>query len=710
MRTLPTIAVATLSACCPQLTADHPRSTVVTAPTPPVAARRSHSIGSPNGTRDDPYYWLRDDTRKDPEVLAYLAAENAYARAVMEDSAATEQAVFDELRARTAEDDTSVPVFEDGYWHYRRVVAGKQHPIYARRQGSMSSPEEILVDGNQLATGHAFYVIGAVRTSPDGRYVAWTDDAIGRRQFVLHVRDLRDGRMLSDRAIDLAPEIEWSNDNQTIFFVGKDPTTLRESRVVRHPLGGSDTVVFEERDETFSLSIGATKSHRYIAVMSAATDSTETRLIDADRPSEPPRVFRPREPNHRYNLDHLDGRFVVVTNLNARNFRVVEVAADRGSDTASWRELYPHRSDVLIENVAVYHGFLAASIRSGGLAKIEVRTPDRAPVLLDAPDPAYAMEVIDTPDRDAKRFRFAYQSLTTPSTIYEADPSGSNRTQLKREPVPTYDPAGYASEYIHATASDGTKIPISVVYKKSTPRDGSAPLLLLGYGSYGVSLSPGFRSSWVSLLDRGWVCAIAHIRGGQEMGRAWYEDGRLLHKRNTFTDFIAATEHLVTGRYGARDRIYAMGGSAGGLLIGAVANLRPDLYRGMVALVPFVDVVTTMLDESIPLTTGEFTEWGNPKQKAFYDYMLGYSPYDNVRATRYPALYVKTGLWDSQVQYYEPAKWVAKLRATKTDRNVLVFDIDMSAGHGGAAGRYDRLRDFARVAAFLLRVDRRGAQ
>jgi oligopeptidase B len=571
----------------------------------------------------------------------------------------------------------------------------------------MQAPEEVLLDGNALAAGHPFYAIGGYRVSRDGRTLAWGDDTVGRNQYTLHVKDLRTGQVLPDTAANISPSFAWTSDGKTLFYVGKDPTTLRTDRVFKHPLGGKPEVIYKEDDGQYYVYVDTTKSRRYIILGAEATTNSEARLIDADRPGAP-QVFLPRAKDHLYYLDHLDGRFVMRTNADAKNFRLVEIAPGKQGDRRAWKDLVPHSPDVLVENFALYRGFLAVSVRTGGLRKVRVLPKGKPAFFLDAPDAAYAMTVTDTPDAGARRVRFAYDSLTTPRSVYEADVATKERTLLKQQPVPTYDGARYASEYLHATAKDGTKIPISVVYREDTPRDGTAPLLVYGYGSYGFSMEPWFNSTAVSLLDRGWVFANAHVRGGQEMGRAWYEDGKLMKKVNTFTDFIAATEHLVAQRYGKRDQVFAMGGSAGGLLVGAVINLRPDLYRGVVAQVPFVDVVTTMLDESIPLTTNEFDEWGNPKaNKETYDYMLSYSPYDNVRAAAYPSIFVQTGLWDSQVQYFEPAKWVARLRAAKTDDNLIVMDVDMSSGHGGASGRFDRLKQTARALAFLLHVRER---
>ncbi len=665
---------------------------------------RAHDVTSPNGTRSDPYYWLRDDTRKDPDVLGYLGAENAYGAAMLEPARSTEDQLFAEMRGRVADADVSAPVLDDGYWYYEREQAGKQYSIYARRKGSMTAPEEVLLDGNQLATGHSFYAIGDYAVSRDGTLLAWTDDVVGRNQFTLHVKNLVTGAVLADSATDIAPTLVWANDNETLFYVGKDPTTLREDRVLRHRLGGAHELVYQEKDGSYYVDVAPTKSRRFIAIHLDATTMSETQLVDADHPATAPRVFLPRTEDHLYEVDHVDHRFVIRTNEHAENYRVVSVAEGRQADRKAWKPLVPHRADALVEDIAVYRDFVAASVRIGGLRRVQVVPGKGKSFFIDATDPAYAMTLVDTPGAAGHAVRYAYDSLVAPTQVFELDVDTRARRLVDDEPVPTYDPSKYTSEYVHATAHDGTKIPISVVYRKDLARDGSAPLLVYGYGAYGSSVEPDFRQYRTSLLDRGWVCAIAHVRGGEEMGHAWYEAGKLLHKRNTFDDFVAATEFLVAQKYAAADRVFAEGASAGGLLIGAVANLRPDLYRGLVAWVPFVDVVTTMLDPSIPLVTNEYEEWGDPTEKPAYDYMLGYSPYDNVSAQAYPAMYVRTGLWDSQVQYYEPAKWVAKLRARKTDDHLLVLETDMHAGHGGASGRFDSLREQARAYAFMLHV------
>jgi len=670
---------------------------------PPVAARRPHDVVSPHGTRSDPYFWLRDDSHEDPEVLAYLEAENAYARAMLARTKPLEDTLVAEARARLDEASTSVPVLEDGYYYYERYEPGKQHQIYARKQ-TLDGSEEVLLDGNALAAGKKFYVIGDYAVSRDGKLLAWTEDLVGRNQYTLRVKNLATGQLLPDTASNLAPSVVWANDNKTLFVVGRDATSLREDRVIRHVLGGPDEVAYREDDASYYVDVGVTKSHRYITINLDATTLSETRLIDADKPASPPAVFLPRKDDRIYEVEHLDDRFVVRTNDGGDNFRIVAMPPGKQGDPRAWQTIVPHRDDTFIEDFAVYRGFIAAGVRRDGLARIRVVPANRPAFEVDASDPTYAMSLVATPDPATSRVRYAYDSLTSPHTVFEVDPATGKRTELQRERVPTYDPTKYASEYVRVPAKDGAQIPVSLVHKKTTPRDGTAPLLLLGYGAYGDSLDPEFDRERTSLVDRGWIVAIAHVRGGAELGDAWYEAGRLLAKQTTFTDFIAVTEFLVARSYAARDRVFAEGGSAGGLLVAAVANMRPELYRGMIAWVPFVDVVTTMLDESLPLVTNEYEEWGDPREKEAYDYMLAYSPYDNVRAQAYPALYVRTGISDGLVPYHEPAKWVAKLRATKTDRNLLLFETDMNAGHVGVTGRYDSIREEARAYAFLLAV------
>ncbi len=676
-----------------------------TQPMPPVAPRRPHDVVSPHGTRVDPYYWLRDDTRREPAVLAYLRAEDAYATAMLAPAQRLEDAIVREARARVDEEATTAPELEDGYWYYAKYARGQQHPIYVRRKGAMSAPEEVLLDGNALAAGHPYFAVGDYEVSRDGKLLAWTDDVVGRNEYSLHVKRLGSGEVLADTATSIAPTLVWANDNTTVFYVGKDPATLREDRVMRHAIGGgTHELVYREHDPQFYVDVSRTKSRKHILVELDATTTSETRLVDADRPTAAPRVFIPRRDDHIYAVEHVGKRFVMRTNDSADNFRIVEVAAARAADRTRWRTLLPHRSDALVESFVAYDSFVAANVRVGGLSRVQVIPNKGKPFFIDGNAAAFVMTLEDTDDATATRVRYAYDSLVAPTTTYEQDIASHVRSVVHQDLAPTYDANRYQPEYLHAKSSDGARIPISLVYRKDTKLDGTAPLLVVGYGAYGEAIEPTFQRTRVSLLDRGWVFAIAHVRGGSELGDAWYKAGRLLEKKHTFEDFITVTEHLIAQRYAARDRVFAEGASAGGLLVGAIANMRPDLYRGLVAWVPFVDVVTTMLDPTIPLVTNEYDEWGDPRDKAAHDYMLGYSPYDNVRAQDYPALYVRTGLFDSQVQYYEPAKWVAKLRAMKTDDKLLIFETDWTSGHAGKSGRFDAINEQARAYAFMLHV------
>ena len=661
--------------------------------------------------RTDDYYWLRDDSRQSPRVLEYLARENDYTQAVLAPYAALEEALYEELIARLSPEDASVPVLYRGYWYYTRFAAGSEYLIYARRQGSMDSPEQVLLDGNELAKDQDYFEIGDYAVSPDGNLFAYTLDVVGRRQYVLRIKDLRDGRTLADAVANVEAQIVWAADNNTVLYIEKDPVTLLSVRLRAHRLGtepASDPLVYEELDHSYYLSVDKSRSEQFLLVCSSSTDQTEWRYVYADDAELRCHIVLPREPDHEYDVEHLGEDFIIRTNWKAPNFRIVRTPIAAAADKRSWQDVVAHRDQVFVEDFEISNRYLAVNERSGGLLKIRIHDwlgeLDLAGDTVVASDePSYAMTLVPIPDIDSRVLRYEYTSLTTPRTIYDYDMATSERQWKKTDAVlGGFDATNYQTQYLFATARDQTPVPVSLAYRKGTRLDGSAPLYLHGYGSYGYCVNPRFRSSWVSLMDRGFVVAIAHVRGGQEMGRKWYDDGRLLKKRNTFTDFIDVTDELVRMGYGARDKVCAQGASAGGLLMGAVANMAADRYRAIVARVPFVDVVTTMLDESIPLTTNEFDQWGDPRQKKYYDYMLSYSPYDNVRAQNYPAMLVFTGLWDSQVQYYEPAKWVAKLRARKTDRNPLLFSIDVNAGHGGKSGRFQSFRDTAREYTFLL--------
>jgi len=679
---------------------------------PPVAAVRPHIVASPHGDRTDPYYWLRDDERTNPDVLAYLAAENAYRERSVATAKPFENALYEEIISRVKQDDSSVPYRVHGYWYHTRFAPGQEHPIFGRRKGSLEAPEDVMLDVNELAVGHDYYRIGAMEISPDSEWLAFCEDTVGRRQYTLRFKNLRTGEILETAIPDVESDLAWANDNRTILYVAKDPETLLGLYVKKHVLGQDprhDTLAFEQTDKSFYTGVSKSKSERFIFIHMESTVSSEWQYAHADDPALEFRTFLPHERDHEYQLEHLGDAFIVRTNWQAKNFRLMQVPIGREDDRAGWRDVVAHRDDTFIEDFDVFNGFLAVSVRSGGLAKISIApwapgaAQGGAEFFIASDEPAYATSLSINTELDTELVRYAYSSLTTPTTIYDYNVRTGEKILLKRDPVVgSFDPTNYRTDFLFAPGRDGTRIPVSLVYRNGLVRDGSAPLLQYAYGAYGLSTEPSFSSARLSLIDRGFIYAIAHVRGGQEMGRAWYDNGRKLHKINSFADFIDVTRHLVAERYAAKDKVFAMGGSAGGLLMGAIANLSPEDYRGIVAQVPFVDVVTTMLDDSIPLTTNEYDEWGNPNEREDYDYMLSYSPYDNVRAQGYPAMFVTTGLWDSQVQYYEPAKWIAKLRASKTDQNPVFLHIDMEAGHGGKSGRFQRYREIAMEYAFVL--------
>ena len=676
-------------------------------PSPPVAAKKAHDVKAPHGAvRQDEYYWLRDDTRENEEMLGYVKAENAYADAVLAPTKALQEKLYGEIVGRIKQDDATVPYRLRGYWYYTRFETGKDYAINARRKGSMDAPEEILFDQNTMAEGKGYFSLGESEVSQDNELVAWAEDDIGRRQYVLRVKNLRTGEIYADRVENIEPNLVWADDNRTIYYIEKDPTTLLSKRVKAHVLGtpaSQDRLVYEEADDSFYMGISRTRSDKYICIGLGSTVSSEVRCTPAAKPGEFA-VLAPRQRDFEYEADHLNGRWVIRTNWDAKNFRLMTMADDQAwGDRARWTELVAHDNSVFIEDFKLFNRFLAIDERSGGLRRLRTVTDDGRSEFVTTDEAAYTMGLGVNSEPDTDWLRYGYTSLTTPNTVYEVNMKTGERKLLKRDPVlGDFDPANYVTERLWATARDGTKVPVSVVYRKGFKKDGTAAMLQYAYGSYGISSDPRFSATILSLLDRGMVYSIAHIRGGQEMGRAWYEDGKLLEKKNTFTDFIDVTRFLVKEGYSAKDRVAGLGGSAGGLLMGAVANMAPEDYTLLIAQVPFVDVVTTMLDESIPLTTNEYDEWGNPSEKKYYDYMLSYSPYDNVERKAYPALFVGTGLWDSQVQYYEPAKWVARLRDRKTDQHPLLFRTNMEAGHGGKSGRFRRFREISEYYAFLL--------
>ncbi|MGK7297199.1 MAG: S9 family peptidase [Candidatus Wenzhouxiangella sp. M2_3B_020] len=711
--TRPRIAVlaATLTIGCFLLTGcedNHPQESA--QPVPPDAERRDHVVSAPAGDRVDPYYWIRDDDRNDPDVLALLRSENAYTEAVLQDVRPMVEDLEAEMRARIPGDQTGAPYFDGGYWYYTRYEAGGEYPIHARRKGSLDADEEILLDGNALGEGKDFFRIGGMDVSPDGSRLVWLQDVVGRRQFRMFVKDLDSGEV-ADTGIGGVSSASWAADGRSLFYVENDPDTLRSFRVRRHWPGRDrkDQTLYEEHDTAFYTTVGRTRSDRFNYVFLRSTTAHEMRIVDGADPAATLDVFLAREEGHEYSADHVGDHWIIRTNWQAPNFRIMRVDEHRHADRAAWVEVIAHRDEVFVHEFDPFETFLAIAERADGLRRLRIvdhASGEQRVLAFD--EEAYVAQLGRNPEPDRRKLQFAYTSLTTPQTTWELDLDTGERRLLKRLEVGgEFDPDDYTTRRLWTEARDGTPIPVSLVRHVDTPMDGSAPLYQYAYGSYGASSEPAFSSQRLSLLDRGFIYAVAHVRGGQEMGRSWYEQGRLLNKRNTFTDFIDVTADLVERGIVDGERVFAMGGSAGGLLMGAVANLAPERYAGIVAHVPFVDVVTTMLDESIPLTTNEFEEWGNPKDLEFYRYMLSYSPYDNVESQDYPAMLVTTGLWDSQVQYWEPVKWVARLRDRKTDDNPLLLQVNMEAGHGGRSGRYRRLSEAALEYAFVL--DRAGA-
>jgi len=676
---------------------------------PPSAAVRSHDIASPAGTRNDPYYWLRDDKRQNPEVLSYLNAENAYTASVMAHTQPEQDSLYEELVARIKPDDSTVPARKNGFWYYVRYVEGKDYPIYARRKGSTDAPEQVMLDGNAMAAaaGTGYFQIGNPEVTHDGRILAYGLDTIGRRQYRLKFKNLETGEMLKDEVENVEPNFAWANDGKTVLYVEKDPVTLLSVRVKKHVLGTdpkSDPVVYEEKDHAFYLGVDKSRSDRYLWIDLQSTVSTEQWYADANDPKLKFKVVVPRERDHEYEAEDLGSDFILRTNWKAKNFRIVRAPMKTVADRATWQDVIPARDDAFVHGFTTFSDYLVVNDRTNALRRITVkRWSDGRESIISADEPSYALFLGENPEPDTRTLRYVYSSLSTPRSVYDVDLSSGEKKLMKRDEVRGgFDPENYRTEFVWAPSRDGKKIPVSILYRKGFQKGSDSPLLQYAYGSYGISTDPTFNGNVLSLVDRGFVYAVAHIRGGQEMGRAWYEDGKLLNKKNTFNDFVDVTHFLVQQGYAGADKVFAYGGSAGGLLMGAVADQCPECYRGVIAAVPFVDVVTTMLDESIPLTSNEFDEWGNPKEKKYYDYMLSYSPYDNVQKKAYPAMLVTTGLWDSQVQYFEPAKWVAKLRAMKTDPHVLLFHVNMEAGHGGNSGRFRRLKETALQYAFML--------
>jgi len=672
---------------------------------PPQAQRIDHAVSAPGGTRNDPYYWLRDDSRENPEVLAYLEAENAWFDHRMAGLEPLTATLEQELRSRIPAEQDSNYYTDDGFRYWTRHVAGGEYPVYMRQALEAGAPEQVLLDGNALAEGEDFFRIGGLDISPDGTRMVWLQDVVGRRQYRMFVADLDTGE-ITDTGLSGIASVSWTAASDSVLFVENDPVTLRSFRVGRWWPGGerSVEVLFEEHDEAYYTSVGRTRSDVYNYVFINSTEASEMRILDSADANARLEVFLPRERGHEYVADHDGSDWIVRSNWQAPNFRILRAPEETHADRSTWTEIVPHRDDVFIHEFDPLENYLAVGERAEGLRRVRiVEYAAGGSRLIEFDEATYTAQLGRNPDADTDTLQFAYTSMTTPRETWRIDLPSGRRELIDRLEVPgDFDASDYVTWREWVPARDGASVPVSLVRHRTTPLDGSAPLYQYGYGSYGATIDPGFSSDRISLLDRGFVFAIAHVRGSQAMGRAWYEQGRLLNKRHTFTDFIDVTRWLAGQGVIDGERVYAAGGSAGGLLMGAVANMAPDDYDGIVAHVPFVDVVTTMLDESIPLTTNEFDEWGNPLDPAYYDYMLDYSPYDNVAAMDYPALFVTTGLWDSQVQYWEPAKWVARLRHLKTDDNPLLFRIDMQAGHGGQSGRFQRLEQRALEYAFVL--------
>jgi len=676
-------------------------------PTPPVADVHPFDITSANGTRIDNYYWLRDDKRKNVDMLAYLKAENTYATEKLAHIKPLQNRLYEEIIGRIQKDDSSVPYHFHGYYYYTRFEAAGEYPIHARSKEFRQGPEEILLDGNEMAKNADYFSIGNYAVSPNNQLLAWAEDKTGRRQYTIRFKNLETGKIFPDALAGNQSSLAWADDNQTLMYIEKDPATLLGVRVRRHRLGtdpADDPIVYEEQDDSFYLSLSRSGDERYILLSLSSTVADEIRFLPVKQPNDDFSVLLPRERDHEYDADHIKDRWIIRTNWRAENFRIMTAIDGHPQDRDQWHELVAHDKDVYIGEFDVFDKFLVIAERRDGLRTLKVLDRQGHELFsVAADDPAYVMEIDTNMESHTDWLRYSYSSLTTPETIFEINMQTRERRMLKQQPVlGGFDPDNYRSERLWVAARDGTNIPVSLLYRKDYVRDGTAPLYQYAYGAYGLSTDPAFDDEILSLVDRGFVYAIAHVRGGQELGRAWYNDGKLLNKLNTFTDFIDVTAFLGSHGYADKKRIAASGGSAGGLLIGAVTNMRPDLYNTIIADVPFVDVVTTMLDASIPLTTNEYDEWGNPENREYYEYILRYSPYDNVRAQNYPSMLVTTGLWDSQVQYYEPAKWVAKLRALKTDKHPLILHINMDAGHGGQSGRFRRNRELAMEYSFII--------
>lgn len=677
---------------------------------PPIAKIVPHTLEKHGDIRTDNYFWLNN--REDKEVIDYLNKENEYYEKMTAHTKPLQDDLFKEMKARIKEDDSSVPYLYNGYYYITRFETGKDYPIYSRKKGSLNAKEEIMFDCNEMAKGHAYFNLTGLSVSEDNKWVSFGVDLVSRRQYDIQIKNLATGEILPEKIENTTGGSTWASDNKTLFYTKKDPKTLRSDMIFKHLLNTNvkkDELVFHEKDDTFATFIYKEKSKKYLVIGSSSTLTSEYQILEANNPNGEFRVFQKRTRGLEYSISHYGDSFYIVTNKDkATNFKLMKTN-ENNTKMENWSEVIPHRNDVLLEGVDIFKDYLVVEERSNGLNKIQIRpwSGDGA-YYLPFESETYTAYTTTNVDFDTDVLRYAYQSLTTPSSVIDFNMKTKQKTILKEQEVlgGKFDKKNYIEERIWATATDGTKVPISMVYRKGMKKNGSNPLLLYAYGSYGASMDPYFSTTRLSLLDRGFIYAIAHVRGGEDLGRQWYEDGKLLKKKNTFTDFIDCSKFVIAQNYTSPNHLYAEGGSAGGLLMGAIVNMAPELYNGVIAQVPFVDVVTTMLDDSIPLTTGEYDEWGNPNEKEYYEYMKSYSPYDNVRVQAYPNMFVSTGLHDSQVQYWEPAKWVAKIRALKNNNKLLFMHTNMDAGHGGASGRFEALKDVAKEFSFLLDLEK----
>ncbi|MDA0356007.1 MAG: S9 family peptidase [Bacteroidetes bacterium] len=682
-----------------------------TMPRPPVAKKIPTNLEKHGDVRVDNYYWLND--RENPEVIDYLNQENDYYDEVTKHTKDFQNNLFEEIKSRIKEDDTSVPYFYNQYWYYTRFETGKQYPIFCRKKGNLESVEEVMFNVNEMAEGHDYFQLNGIEVSPDNTLAAFGVDTVSRRQYTLRIKNLITGEIYPDKIDNTTGGSNFANDNKTLFYTLQNPTTLRSEKIMKHKLGETadkDQLVFFEEDETYNTWVDKSKSEQYIFIGSYSTLTSEMRFVNADTPDDEFKIFQPRTRGLEYDVNHYGDKFYIVTNAdNATNFKLMSTPIT-ATGKSNWKDIISHRADVLLEGIDIFKDYLVVSERYNGLKRIHIKRWDNSnDYYLPFGSETYSANTSTNLDFNTTKLRYVFNDMTTPSSVIEFDMATQDKTVLKEQEVlgGKFDKNNYTSKRIWATATDGTKVAISLVYRKDTKLNKETPLLLYGYGSYGITLNPSFSTTRLSLLDRGFVYAIAHVRGGQYLGRPWYEDGKLLKKKNTFTDFIDCSKFLIAEGYTSTEHLYAMGGSAGGLLMGAVVNMAPELYNGVIAAVPFVDVVTTMLDDSIPLTTGEYDEWGNPNELEYYNFIKTYSPYDNVADRDYPNMLVTTGLHDSQVQYWEPAKWVAKLREHKTDDNILLLHTNMEAGHGGASGRFEALKEVAQEYAFILDLEGR---